>query len=191
MRTLAENWWAFVLRGIVAIFFGVLALLMPGMALLTLVFLFGFYAITDGALNIVAAFRYDRQPQQQPWWTLVIQGVLGIGAGLIALFLPRITAIVLLYVIAAWLLVTGIMEIVAAIRLRKHIRGEWLMALSGALSIVLGVLFVLFPGAGALAVVLWIGVFAIALGVLLITLGLRLRKHAGGEQATPAVSPGG
>jgi uncharacterized membrane protein HdeD (DUF308 family) len=175
MQTIVDNWWAFVFRGIVAILFGVLTFLMPGMALLTLVFLYGFYAMADGIFNIIAAFRRNGS-SGPPWWALLISGVFGLIAGLIAFFLPGITALVLLYLIAAWAVVTGTMSIVAAIRLRKQIRGEWVLALSGVLSIIFGVLLAVFPGPGALAVVLWIGAYAIVFGVLLIVLGFKLRK---------------
>jgi uncharacterized membrane protein HdeD (DUF308 family) len=173
MMVLVANWWAFVLRGVIAVLFGLMAFFMPGMALLTLVFMFGFYSIADGIFNIIAAFQ--RAPSQQPWWALLISGILGIIAGLIALFIPGITAIVLLYIIAGWAIATGIMQIVAAVRLRKQIDGEWLLALSGVLSVVLGVLIAIFPGAGALTVVIWIGAYAFVFGILLISLGVKLR----------------
>lgn len=176
MVVLAGNWWAFVLRGVLAILFGLLAFAMPGMALLTLVYLFGFYAIADGVFNLVAAFRRTPSPESQPWWALLIWGIVGIIAGLYALFAPGLTAIALLYVIAAWAIVTGIMAIAAAVRLRRHIRGEWLLALAGVFSIVFGVLLFLFPGAGALAVVLWIGAYATLFGATLIALGFKVRK---------------
>jgi uncharacterized membrane protein HdeD (DUF308 family) len=188
---LVGNWWAFVLRGIVAILFGLIAFALPGMALLTLVFLFGFYALMDGVLALIAAFRRTHR-DQQPWWALLIHGIVGIIAGLIAFLMPGITALALLYLIAAWAVVTGVLQIVAAIRLRKQITGEWLLALSGALSIVFGVLLFLFPGPGALAVVIWIGAYAIVMGILMITLGVRLRKwiraseHPGGGRGYPA-----
>ncbi len=186
MVILAGNWWTFVLRGLVAILFGLLAFFMPGMALLTLVFLFGFYAIADGVFNIAAAFRRTAGPDHTPWWALLIEGILSLIAGLLALFVPGLTAIALLYVIAGWAVATGIMEIVAAIRLRKQIRGEWLLALGGVLSIVFGVLLALFPGAGALAMVLWIGAYAIVFGALLIALGFRVRKWLRpGEEPPP------
>jgi uncharacterized membrane protein HdeD (DUF308 family) len=175
MMVLVGNWWAFVLRGIVSILFGLLAFAMPGMALLSLVFLFGFYAIADGVFNLVAAFRRTGA-EQQPWWALLIEGVLGIIGGLIALFVPGLTALVLLYIIAGWAIATGVFEVIAAIRLRKQITGEWLLILSGVLSLAFGCLLFLFPGAGALAVVLWIGAYAIVSGIMLIALGTRLRK---------------
>src|SRR5258707_14733055 len=126
MMVLANNWWAFVLRGILAIAFGLIAFFMPGIALLTLVFMFGFYAIADGVFNLVAAFRRTG-PEQQPWWALLLEGIVSIIAGAIAIFIPGLTAVVLLYIIAAWAVVTGVFEIAAAIRLRKQITNEWLL----------------------------------------------------------------
>jgi uncharacterized membrane protein HdeD (DUF308 family) len=175
MIVLVGNWWTFVLRGIVAVLFGLMTLFMPRMALLTLIFLFGFYAIADGVFNIAAAFS-GRGPRGEPWWALLISGILGLIAGLIAFFWPGLTAMALLIIIAAWAIATGVMSIVAAVHLRKQIRGEWLLALTGVLAIIFGVLLVLFPRAGALTVVLWIGAFAFVYGILLIALGLRLRK---------------
>jgi uncharacterized membrane protein HdeD (DUF308 family) len=171
---LAGNWWAFVLRGVLAILFGLLCFLLPGMALLTLVFMFGFYAIADGVVHLVSAFRRTG-PEQQPWWALLISGIVSIIAGALAIFIPGLTAVVLLYIIAAWAIVTGILQIVGAIRLRKQINNEWLLALSGLLSIVFGVLIAIFPGAGALTLVLWIGAYSVVFGILLIALGVRLR----------------
>lgn len=177
MMVLIGNWWTFVVRGMLAILFGLLTFFWPGIALLTLVFLFGFYAIADGVFNIIAAFRRTGGARQQPpWWALLISGIVGLIAGGIALFLPGITAIALVFLIAGWALVSGVMSIVAAIRLRRQITGEWILALSGVLSIIFAVLAAIFPGAGALAIVLWIGAFAIVYGVLLIVLGFRLRS---------------
>src|SRR4051812_18572562 len=117
MVVLVGNWWTFVLRGILAIIFGLIAFFLPPVALLTLIFLFGFYAIADGVFNIIGAFRRN-QPTQAPWWALLISGILSLIAGGLALFLPGLTAIALLYLIAGWAVVTGVMSIVAAIRLR-------------------------------------------------------------------------
>jgi uncharacterized membrane protein HdeD (DUF308 family) len=175
---LAGNWWAFVLRGALGVLFGVLALMMPGMALLTLVLLFGVYSIAGGIFNIVAAAR-KTAPAQQPWWVLLVEGLVSVAAGLFAFFIPGLTALALLYVIATWAIITGVLELVAAVRLRKQIEREWLLALAGVLSIAFGVLAALFPGAGALAVVLWIGAYAIAFGALLIAFGIRLKLWRG------------
>src|SRR5258705_11260778 len=175
MMVLVGNWWAFVVRGIFAILFGLICFILPGMALLSLIFLFGFYALADGILNIVAAFRRTGA-EQVPWWALLIAGVISIAAGVLAFAIPGITAVALLILIAAWAVATWILEIIAAIRLRKQISGEWVLVVSGLLSIAFGVLMFLFPRAGALAVVIWIGAYAIVLGILMIALGLRLRK---------------
>lgn len=175
MTVLIGNWWTFVLRGIIAILFGLVCVFAPPIALLTLVFLFAFYSYLDGILNIITAFHRTER-SQMPGWALLISGVVGLIAGTIALFMPGITALALLYVIAAWALVTGVMSIVSAIRLRRQIAGEWLLALSGVLAIAFGVLVAIFPGAGALAVLIWIGAFTTVYGVLLMVLGFRLRK---------------
>lgn len=169
------SWWAFVMRGIVTLLFGVLALLLPEMAIFTLVLTFGAYAVVAGAFDIVAAMR-GKAPEPRRWWALFASGVVSVLAGLIAFFRPSLTAISLLYLIATWALVTGILEIVAAVRLRKAIRGEWLLIVSGLLSAAFGVFLVAFPGAGALAVLFWIGAYALLLGVLLIVLGVELRR---------------
>lgn len=171
--SLARNWWAVVLRGLAAIVFGIIAILAPGISLAALVLVYGAYAFADGILAIVTAIRRHGTDR---WWVLLLEGLAGIAAGLVTLFWPGITALVLLYIIAAWALVTGALEVAAAIRLRKAISGEWLLALSGILSIGFGVLLILFPGPGALAVVLWIGAYAIVFGALLLALGFRLRS---------------
>lgn len=195
MVLLARNWWAFVLRGVLAILFGLMVILLPGMALMTLVVLFGFFAIAEGVFSLMAAFRTTPTLQHQPWWALLLEGLIGIAAGLAALFWPGLTAIVLLYIIAAWAVVSGILEIVAAIRIRRHVSGEWLLGLAGALSVVFGVLVAMFPGAGALVMVLWIGAYAIVFGVLLIGLGIQLRRMARAVERQvgegfPGVAPG-
>lgn len=176
---LSEKWWALAIRGVVALIFGILAFVWPKITLFTLVILFAAYAVTDGVFALVAAFsrRASRTEPGTRWWALVIEGILGIGAGIVALWLPGITALFLLYIIAFWAILTGVAEIVTAVRLRREISGEWLMALSGVASALFGVLLLLFPGSGALAVVWLIGAYAIIFGVLLLTLSLRLRQR--------------
>lgn len=171
---ISTKWWSFVLRGLLAILFGILAFTLPGLTLFGLVILFGAYSISDGVFNILGAFHAEHE--QSRWWILLIEGLVSIVAGVIAFALPGLTALALLYVIAAWAVVTGVLEIGAAIRLRRHIRGEWLMAIAGLLSVVFGVLVAIRPGVGALALVWWIGAYAIAFGVLLIALGIRVRQ---------------
>lgn len=177
-----DNWWVVALRGIAAITFGIVTLMAPGLTLLAFVIAFGAYVLADGVLALVTAAR--RRAPARPWWLLVLEGVAGIGAGVMTFLWP----LALLYVIAAWALVTGVFAVVTSIRLRKSLRGEWLLALSGIASIALGVVLVLFPGPGALGLVLWLGVYAEIAGVLWLALGLRLR--AWGRSQTLANSLG-
>jgi uncharacterized membrane protein HdeD (DUF308 family) len=178
LAALAQNWWVVLLRGIAAIVFGILAFGWPGITLLALMLLFGVYAVMDGVAAI--AFGFSGRAEHGTIWPLVAIGALGVLAGLIAILMPGLTAVALLLVIAAWAIVRGVFEILTAIELRKHIDNEWMMGLSGALSILFGVLLVIQPGAGALALVWLIGAFAIAFGVVAVALALRLRglKHA-------------
>jgi uncharacterized membrane protein HdeD (DUF308 family) len=170
---LARNWWVVLLRGLAGIIFGLVTFFEPGISLAALVLLFGAYAFVDGVFSIVTAVR---RRSADRWWLLLLEGIAGVLAGIATLILPAITAIVLLYLIAAWALVTGVLEIAAAIRLRKAITGEWLLALSGVASVILGVLLILAPGPGALVVVIWIGAYAFVFGALLVALSLRLRS---------------
>jgi uncharacterized membrane protein HdeD (DUF308 family) len=172
LHTLARNWWALALRGLVAVLFGLLTFLLPGITLVTLVLLFGAYALVDGVFNVIAFFRVASHH-----WAFLIEGVVGIIAGILTFAWPAITAIVLLYLIAFWAIFTGVLEIVAGIRLRKAITNEWLLILMGVLSLLFGVFILFAPGAGALAIVLWIGAYALAFGVFLLALAFRLRSH--------------
>jgi uncharacterized membrane protein HdeD (DUF308 family) len=167
------------IRGFAAVVFGVLTYLFPAITLAGLVLLFGAYAIVEGVFNLIAAAR----GQGGPWWALALEGLVSIAAGVVAFVYPAITALALLYVIGAWAVITGVLEIVAAVRLRAHIRDEWWLGLSGALSIIFGVLVMAFPGAGALAVVLWIGAYAVVFGAMLIALAFRLRGWQSRETA--------
>jgi uncharacterized membrane protein HdeD (DUF308 family) len=189
--SLSRNWWAMVLRGVAGIAFGLVTFFAPGVSLAALVLVFGAYAFADGVLSIVSAVKRERSTGDR-WGLLLLAGIAGIAAGVVTLIWPGITALVLLYLIAAWALVTGVLEIFAAIKLRKVITGEWLLILSGILSVALGVLLVLFPGAGALAVVIWIGAYAFVSGALLLALGLRLRAlrrpSPGSQRPVPGVA---
>jgi uncharacterized membrane protein HdeD (DUF308 family) len=180
---LSENWWMVGLRGIAAIIFGILALALPGITLLALVLLFGAYAIVDGILNVISATR--GHAGRGPWWLLLIEGLVSIAAGVAALVLPGLTALLLVYIIGAWAIVTGALEVSAAVRLRREIRNEWWLGLSGVLSIVFGALVMYAPGAGALALVLWIGAYAIVFGALLLGLAFRLRSWRAGHERVP------
>jgi uncharacterized membrane protein HdeD (DUF308 family) len=170
---LIRNWWAVALRGVAAIIFGILAFAMPVATLGALVLLFGAYALVDGVFNVIAAV--SGRSGARPWWALVLSGVVSIAAGLATFFMPGLTALALMYLIAAWAIVTGVLQIVAAVRLRREIDNEWWLGLSGGISVAFGVFVMLAPGAGALALVLWIGAYALVLGAVLVALGLRLR----------------
>jgi uncharacterized membrane protein HdeD (DUF308 family) len=177
LRDLGRNWGWVALRGVVAVLFGIFAFVWPGKTLAAVVLVFGAFALADGILSLIAAFKV--RDQGKPFWSLVIVGLLGIAAGAATFFWPGMTALVLITFIGAWALVMGIFEIVAAIRLRKEIEGEWLLGLSGLLSVLFG-LFVLFqPGAGALALIWVIGGYALFFGVLLIVLAFKLKGHGG------------
>jgi uncharacterized membrane protein HdeD (DUF308 family) len=177
MVRLARNWGAIAVRGIAAILFGLLTFAVPALTLAALVLLFGAYALVDGIFNVVAAVR--RRAGDPPWWALLVEGIVGIAAGLVTLLLPGLTALTLLYVIAAWAVLTGVLEIIAAVRLRRQLTGEWRLLLSGVLSVVFGGLVIAAPAAGALAITLWIGAYAIVFGALLLALAFRLRRaHA-------------
>jgi uncharacterized membrane protein HdeD (DUF308 family) len=172
LHTLAANWWALALRGLAAVVFGLLTFFLPGVTLVTLVLLFGAYALVDGIFNVMAFFRVASHQ-----WALLVEGVVGIIAGVLTFAWPAITALVLLYVIAFWAILTGIFEIIAGIRLRKAITNEWLLLIMGVFSLLFGLLILFAPGAGALAIVFWIGAYALVFGIFLLALAFRLRWH--------------
>jgi uncharacterized membrane protein HdeD (DUF308 family) len=171
---LAQNWWAVALRGAFAILFGVLALLLPGITLGALILLWGVFAVVDGVFSIISGVRAARRNER--WGTLLVGGVIGILAGLIAVFLPAAAAVAFVYLFAAWALVSGVIEIVAAIRLRREIEGEWLLGLTGVVSILLGLYVAVFPGLGLLGLIWAIGAYAIVIGAMLVLLAFRLRR---------------
>lgn len=180
LEQLTRHWWVLALRGVVAILFAVIAFSQPGIALTALIWLWGAYALVDGVLAVVASVRASEQHQR--WGMLLLEGICGIAAGMIAFGMTGMTAVVLAYLIAAWAIVTGMLELAAAVQLRDLIDGEWLLGLSGVLSIILGAMIIARPGAGLLALVWMIGVYAVLYGIALLVLGFRLR--ALGQPAT-------
>jgi uncharacterized membrane protein HdeD (DUF308 family) len=170
---LAPSWWALALRGLVAVLFGLAALFLPGLVLEVLILLFGAYAFVDGILAVVAAFRSSGRGMRRP--LLLIEGAIGILFGILALLWPGLTALALLYIIAFWAIFTGIARIVMAIMLRREIENEWSIALSGVLSVILGIVLILLPGAGLLAYTWLIGILALAVGIALIYYAFRVR----------------
>lgn len=173
---LARNWWALALRGLFAIFFGIAAFAWPQITLGALVLLYGAYALADGSFAVAAALV--GRTMGLPWWALLAEGLFGIGVGVVTFLWPGITLFALLCLIAGWAIVTGIFEVAAAIRLRREIEGEWILALGGVLSVLFGLGLAVAPGAWTLAVVWLIGAYAIAFGTLLLALALRLRGRA-------------
>jgi uncharacterized membrane protein HdeD (DUF308 family) len=181
----AGHWWALALRGAIAILFGLAALLRPDIALEALILLFGAYALVDGVFSIVGVFGGTRGGT--PRWLLFIEGVAGILAGLIAFVLPGLTAILLLYLIAAWAIVKGISEIVMAIRLRREIRGEWAMIVGGALSVLFGVILaVIGPVAGLFSLIWLIGIYAVAFGIMILITAFSVRGRDSGSADRPS-----
>lgn len=179
------HWWAMALRGGIAILFGLAALLRPGIALEALILLFGAYALVDGAFSIVGVFGGARGGM--PRWLLFLEGVVGIVAGLIAFVLPGLAAIALLYLIAAWAIITGGAEISTAIRLRREITGEWALIVGGIISILFGLALAVLPAVGILSLVWLIGIYAVAFGVLLLITAFRVRgqqNEGGGGQSS-------
>jgi uncharacterized membrane protein HdeD (DUF308 family) len=162
-----------LIRGIVGLVIGILAVAWPGITIAVLVGIFGLYAVIDGVTNLVLGVSHDRSRGRS--WAQVLQGIVGIVAGVLAFIWPGITALWLVLFIGAWAIVTGALEIVAAVRLRKLIKGEWLLALSGVMSVLFGILVFAFPGAGAVGIAWVLGIYAAAAGLVLIALGMRLR----------------
>lgn len=171
---LTRNWWAIALRGVFAILLGLAALVLPGVTLAVFVALFGAYAVVDGVLAIIAGVRAAERHER--WWSPVLKGIAGIAAGVLAFVWPALTALALLYLIAAWAILTGILEIVAAVHLHRA-HGEWLLILNGVLSILFGLFAIVWPGAGLITLLWVIGVYAIVFGATLLILGFRLRAR--------------
>jgi len=172
LEAFAKNWWVLLIRGILAVLFAIMAFTMPELTLVTLVLLYGIYAFADGltALFVGSSAR--------AWW-FVLLGILGVIVGICTFIFPGITAVALLYLIAAWAVVRGVFEIVTAIELRKEISNEWMLILGGILSILFGVALVANPAAGALAVIWIIGLYAFVFGLIMIVLAFRLRGLSG------------
>jgi uncharacterized membrane protein HdeD (DUF308 family) len=172
IQLLARNWWALELRGGLTVAFGLLALFLPAITLGALVLVFGIYALAEGTVLLIMSFN----KQNTHRWITMLQGLIGIGVGIVTFVWPGITSIALLAIIAVWAILTGILEIVGAIRLRKEIKGEWLLVLSGILSLVFAYILLSKPAAGALALVWVIGVYAVLFGILQMILGVRVHR---------------
>jgi uncharacterized membrane protein HdeD (DUF308 family) len=178
LKALTKYWWTFLVRAIFALLFGIAAFIWPGLTVAALVVLFGAFALVDGIFAVVNSV--GGRSEDERWWVHFLEGLAGIGAGLVTFFWPGLTAFALLFIIAFWAIATGVFEITLAIRLRKEIEGEWALGLSGLLSVVFGGLLMARPGAGALALVWLIGAYAIAFSALLFVVALKLRKLGAG-----------
>ena len=171
---LGRRWWLQLVRWVVASVWARLTWAQPGGWLGALVLVFGIYVLADGLLGVWSAIAKRRDNRH--WWLLLLWGLVGIVVGVMTFIMPGITGLVLLMYIAAWAVITGVLQIVAAIRLRKEIKGEWLLILSGLVSVAFGVLLFLQPGAGALAVAWIIAAYAFIFGVLMVLLAFKVRK---------------
>ncbi len=182
LEGLTRYWWAFLVRGLLAIVFGILIYVWPGISLAALIIIFGAYSFADGIFLVVKASGNWAVLDDR--WLLLLVGLVGMGIGAITLFAPGVTSNSLLFYIAAWSLSTGFLEIAGAIRLRKEIRGEVWWILTGFASIVFAVLLMIFPGVGILSLLWLLGVYTIVFGVLLIALGIRVRLHRADQRLT-------
>ncbi|SEA11674.1 HdeD family acid-resistance protein [Microbulbifer marinus] len=176
LQVLSENWWLLLLRGVAAVIFGVLCFIWPGLSLLALVVLFGAYALLDGFLALIAAVL--GRHKSTPLWWLILAGLISVAAGIATFAYPQVTALVLVIFIGAWALVRGAFEIIGAFHLRKEISSEWLLMAVGLLSMIFGIAILANPGAGALALIWLIGIYAILFGLPMIWLAFRLRKQS-------------
>lgn len=171
-----SHWWLFLVRGILAILFGIIALVAPGIALLAFIYVFAAYAILDGITAIVVSFR--ERSFLRTWWVLLLEGIAGIIFGILAFVWPGETALVLLYLVAFWALVTGIMEIGSAFLVPGSAGQRWGLGLAGLVSIIFGVILIIFPGAGLLAILWFVGIFAIVFGISLFIYAFQIRSRA-------------
>jgi uncharacterized membrane protein HdeD (DUF308 family) len=182
LHMLTRNWWIVAVRGIAGILFGLLAFALPGLTLASLVFLFGAFALVDGTAALIAAIRGDPGTSGHRWLMLVI-GAAGITAGVLTWINPAITALALLYAVATWAIVVGVIQVIAAFALRRQLSGELWLLLGGVASVVFGVVLLVEPGTGLLALAWLVGTYAIVFGVTHLALALRLRGLRGPANA--------
>jgi uncharacterized membrane protein HdeD (DUF308 family) len=180
-NTLSRNWWMLALRGVLAILFGIMVIAWPAIALQSLVLLFGAYVLVDGVFAIISAFQHRNQSH---WWVTLLEGIVGVIAGIITFILPGITALSLLVMIGVWAAVTGILQIVTAFRIRASIDNEWALGLAGLASLLFGLFVLFFPGAGAMAILGLIAGYSIVFGILMLVVAFRLRSWHPGDQTT-------
>lgn len=170
----SSNWWAIALRAVAAILVGIIAFAMPVVTLAALVTLFGIYAMVDGAFAVAAALKGVRKHERWGW--MLAEGIIGIVAGAIAFLYPAIGALALTWLVGGWALATGVLEIAAAVKLRRIMTGEWLLMLAGVLSVLLAIIIALFPGVGAILLVSWVGAYALLYGIVTLALAVRIKQ---------------
>ena len=181
IRAVSKYWWVFTLRGIIAIVFGLAALLWPALTLGVMVLLFGFFALLEGLLAVVSSFG---KGDEKGGWTLLLEGLVGLlvcvivllGTSIGSMFWPKVAAVMLVYYIAGWAILAGLFKVITAFRIRNEVKGEWMLGLNGLVSILVGVILIFRPGAGVLAVAWLIGILAIIVGVFQLLFGLKFRK---------------
>jgi uncharacterized membrane protein HdeD (DUF308 family) len=182
---LAQYWWTFALRGVLAILLGVIAFILPGVTLLALLSLFAAYLFLDGVFAIISAVRAMRA--RRSFWPLVLEGVTGIAAAAIIILMPALSLLALIYLSAGWAIVSGAFLLAGALRMSRETHGRWLLVLNGIFSVIWGVLVAIWPIAGAIVMTWWIGAYAIIFGALLVVLAFRLhRSHHPPAHAQPA-----
>ena len=175
MTALFRNWWAFAVRGVVAILFAVAAVAFPNITLAALIGLFGAYALVDGVLTIVASVRAAERHQRR--WPMLLEGFAAALIGVVTFIRPLATALALSYLIAAWAIVTGILKIVGAVYLRRVIRGEWFLIINGVISVLFGLFIMILPAAGLLVIVWWIAGYVFVRGLMLLGVAIQLKRH--------------
>jgi uncharacterized membrane protein HdeD (DUF308 family) len=185
IRAVSKYWWSFALRGIIAVAFGMAALLWPALTLGVMVLLFGFFALLEGLLAIVTSFG---KGEEKGGWTLLLEGLVGLfvcvivllGTGIGSMLWPKVAAVMFVFYIAGWAILSGFFKIITAFRIRTEVKGEWLLGLNGLVSILVGVILILRPGTGVLAMAWLIGILAVIVGILQLLLGLKLRNIGSG-----------
>lgn len=177
LQVMSRNWWMVLIRGIAAVLFGIAILFTwPGLVVQTMVLVFAVYAFVDGIFAVINAIQHRSTPR---WWVMLLEGAIGILAGIGAFLFPGGVVLTLLYIVAFWAVFTGFAQVVTAIQVRKEIDNEWMLIIGGIASIIFGFLIVLYPGAAILTILNILGILAIIWGVMLVILAFRLRGMGG------------
>ncbi len=185
LEAMARNWWVLLIRGIAAILFGFAVILFPNLSLVLLVTFLAAYLFVDGVFALIAAFQSRNHPR---WWLLALEGVLGVLAGIAAFYFPAGAVLTVFYIVVFWAIVTGVIEIISAIELRQQIQNEWMLILSGVVSVIFGGVLLFNPGAGVLTLLWLVGVLSLAFGVMLVILAFRVHGHGGASASTRATA---